>query len=322
MNDDSSASPASVSESPAASPGPVPRAGIVGVVGRANVGKSSLVNGILGEKISIVSPVAQTTRHRIRGIFNEARGQIVFLDTPGVLKAESELGEWMNKSARQAAEGTDALLLVLDASAPPRAEDEGWIKRIVTSGDAPVVVALNKADLGAGHEQAFRALWTSTEERKGRSRPAHWVTVSAVTGDGLGNLVDAVFALLPEHPPLFPDDVLTDFPRKLFIGDVIREKLFLRLEKELPHRVAVHVLQVGEAPDGGWDVEAEVWVERGSQKGIIIGYKGRLLRAVRRASDAELSAIYERPVRVALHVVVKERWTRNFWHMKTLGLDL
>lgn len=304
-------------------PAPTARAGIVAVIGRANVGKSSLVNAILGEKISIVSPVAQTTRHRIRGILNDPRGQVVLLDTPGVLKAESDLGEWMNKAARQSAEGTDALLLVFDASMPPREEDEGWIKRIVNGGgSAPVIVVLNKTDLGSRHEAAFRDAWSAVEQQKGKSRPAVWIGASAATGAGLGEIVSAVFAALPVGPALFPDNILTDFPRKLFIGDVIREKLFLRLQKELPHRVATHVTGVVEAPDGGWDVAAEIWVERGSQKGIVIGHKGRMLRAIRRACAAELSAIYDRPVRVVLEVIVQEKWTRNFWMMKQLGLDL
>ncbi len=308
---------------PAVPPAPGARAGIVAVVGRANVGKSSLVNAILGEKISIVSPVAQTTRHRIRGILNDPRGQVVFLDTPGVLKAESDLGEWMNKAARQSAEGTDALLLVLDVSSPPRAEDEGWIRRIVGgTGNAPVIVALNKADLDTRNEQRLVELWTSVEAEKGCRRAATWLRVSAATRGGLDELVAAVFEALPEHPPLFPDDVLTDFPRKLFVGDVVREKLFLRLDKELPHRIAVHVTGIEETPDGAWVVRAEIWVERGSQKGIVIGHKGRMLRAIRRASEAELAAIYDRPVRVILQVLVQEKWTRNFWLMKKLGLDL
>lgn len=312
----------SIQPVPAAST-PGARAGIVAVVGRANVGKSSLVNAILGEKISIVSPVAQTTRHRIRGILNDPRGQVVFLDTPGVLKAESDLGEWMNKAARQSAEGTDALLLVVDTSGPPRAEDEGWMRRIIGgSGSAPAIVALNKTDLGGRHERAFVDLWAAVETEKNQRRPAVWVRVSAGSGGGLAELVTAVFDTLPEHPPLFPDDVLTDFPRMLFVGDVVREKLFLRLDKELPHRIAVHVTGIDEAPDNAWVVRAEIWVERGSQKGIVIGHKGRMLRAIRRASEAELTAIYDRPVRVLLQVLVQEKWTKNFWLMKKLGLDL
>jgi GTP-binding protein Era len=304
-------------------PASTARAGIVAVVGRANVGKSSLVNAILGEKISIVSPVAQTTRHRIRGILNDPRGQVVLLDTPGVLKAESDLGEWMNKAARQSAEGTDGILLVLDASMAPREEDEGWIKRIVAGGgEAPVIAVLNKSDLGGPYEDRFREIWAATEQQKGRSRPVVWLRASAATGKGLGEVVSAVFAALPVGPALFPDDILTDFPRKLFIGDIIREKLFLRLEKELPHRVASHVTSVTDTPDGGWEIAAEIWVERGSQKGIVIGHKGRMLRAIRRACEAELKAIYERPVRVILQVIVQEKWTRNFWMMKQLGLDL
>jgi len=299
------------------------RSGIVAVIGRANVGKSTLVNALVGEKISIVSPVAQTTRHRIRGILNLPAGQVVFIDTPGILKAESDLGEWMNRSARQAAEGADVIVLVTDASASPRPEDEGWFRRMVRANDGvPLIIALNKCDASRRHEADIRAAWNAAAAGREPATAPEWLRLSAVTGEGLPELVSRIMERIPEHPPLFPDDILTDFPRKLFMADIVREKLFLRLKSELPHRVACHVVEVMDAPDGTWTVTAEIWVERASQKGIVIGDKGRMLRAIRRASEAELSAIYERPVRVLLHVTVKDKWTRNYWHLKTLGMDL
>lgn len=296
------------------------RAGIVAVVGRANVGKSSLVNAIVGEKVSIVTPVAQTTRHRIRAILNEPRGQLVLLDTPGVHRAASDLGRLMNRAARQASDGVDVIMLVLDASMEPRPEDEGWMKRIARPDSPPALVVVNKADLGRRHARALRAMWDTV---RGEDRPAvPWLDVSAATGEGLPALIDTLFGYLPEHENLFPDDVLTDFPRKLFMADVVREKLIGRLNEELPHRVAIWIEDVQDADGGGWHIPATIYVERPSQKGIVIGHKGRLLRAVRRASEAELSAVYERPVKVELLVKVEPNWTKNYFFLQRLGMTL
>jgi len=301
------------------------RSGVVAVVGRANVGKSSLVNSLVGEKVSIVSPVAQTTWHRIRAIRTEERGQIVLTDTPGVLKAESELGRWINRTARRSAEGADVILLVVDGSLPPREEDEGWLRRLASLEPPvpPVVIALNKSDLGIRSAEAMREAWArGAADRTPPPPDPTWVECSAVTGQGLDHLLDVLFERLPEGPPLFPPDVLTDFPQKLFLADVIREKLIHRLRDELPHRVAVNVTDVRDGTDGALEVYADIWVERSSQKPIVIGEKGRMLRAVRRAAEAELRGLYERPVRVALHVEVREKWTRDYWRLKSLGLDL
>ncbi|HEY8239803.1 MAG TPA: GTPase Era [Kiritimatiellia bacterium] len=288
-------------------PVPAQRAGIVAVVGRANVGKSSLVNAILGEKISIVSPVAQTTRSLVRGILTEPRGQLVLIDTPGVHKAESDLGRLMNRSARSAAEGVDVVLLVLDGSVPPAMEDEGWMKRLGQSG-APVVAVLNKKDRGDAHAEAYKA---------GLPRET-WMNLSALTGDGVPELTQHLFSMLPEGPQLFPEDVLTDYPRKLAVADVVREKLFLGLRDELPHAVAVWIERIDDV-DGGWQVDGIVYVNKSSQKGIVIGQKGRLLRKVKRAAEAELASIYEKPVSLTLWVKVEPNWNRNFWLLKKFG---
>jgi GTPase Era involved in 16S rRNA processing len=234
----------------------------------------------------------------------------------------------MNRSARKAAEGTDVVALLLDASTAPRVEDEGWLKRLCAGRDGAGawMIVLSKSDLGAPFERAYREmlarLRTAAAEAGAPPLPEPaWIRVSAATGDGLDILLDRVFALAPEHPPLFPDNIVTDFPRKLFIADVVREKLFLRLHEELPHRVAAWVEDLQETPDG-WDVTAVVYVERPSQQGIVIGYKGRQIRAVRRASEAELEAIYGHPVRLSLTVKVEKNWTKNFWFLKKTGLDL
>lgn len=303
-------------------PCPDYRAGIVAVVGRANVGKSSLVNRILGEKVSIVSPVAQTTRHPIRGVWNDPRGQVVLLDTPGSHAAPTDIGKLMNRAARHSAEGADEVLLVLDASAAPGVEDEGWLRRLARSRKGSGwMIAVNKSDMEPRGLPALRAMWQAiAAEFSIPQESVPWIPVSASTGEGIDALCAAWLKSLPVHPPLFPPDMLTDFPRKLFIGDVIREKLIPRLHDEMPHRVAAVVDELIEAPDGSWAVEGRILVDRGSQVGIVVGHKGRLLRAVRRAAEAELAAIYEHPVNIHLHVVVEPNWTRNFFLLKRLGL--
>jgi GTP-binding protein Era len=320
------------------------RAGIVAIIGRANVGKSSLLNAVLGEKVSIVTPVAQTTRNIIRGILTEPRGQLVFHDTPGVHKAASDLGRVMNRVARTAIEGSDVALLVLDSSFAPRDEDLGWMKRLQREG-VPVVIVLNKSDLGGAGAAAHRAAW----EAAGKGGPelpaaeaspeagpppgdvrvdpgaptgprpaAVWHEVSALSGAGVPELVTLLFGLMPEGPLLFPADVLTDFPRKLAMADVVREKLFADLRDELPHAVAVWIEDVREE-EGALRVLTHIYVQKYSQKGIIIGEKGRQLRKVRRAAEKELSEIYEKPVTLELWVKVEKKWDRNFWLLKKFG---
>jgi len=295
------------------------RSGIVAVVGRANVGKSTLVNRILGEKISIVSPVAQTTRNVVRGVLTEPRGQIVFLDTPGLHRAKGELSRLINRAARASVEGVDVVLLLFDSSVPPREEDEGWCRRLFRYPEAGHVLALNKSDLQRNHAEDYHQMWESVSREKGGNLQAHWVRISALTGEGVDELLELLFRLLPKGPLLFDEDVLTDYPRKLFIADIIREKLFSRLREELPHQVAVEVQDVVE--DGEeLHAEATIFVDKESQKPIVIGHKGRLLRAVRRAAEAELSGIFERRVTLSLWVKVSRHWQKNYWMLKRLGL--
>ena len=293
------------------------RSGMVAVVGRANVGKSTLINRLLGEKVSIVSPVAQTTRNLIRGIHTEARGQICFLDTPGMHRAESDLGKVMNRIARASIDGVDAILFVMDVSREPRVEDDGWMRRLGRES-TPVVGILNKSDKPADHHEAYRALWNEVCAEKQVDKDMEWLHLSAQDGRGTETLLDRLFALMPLGPHLFPADIISDFPRKLNVADVVREKFFAHLQDEMPHSIAVWVEDINESGEG-WDVDAVVYVQRHSQKGIVIGHKGRLLRTVRRAAEAELAAMYEVPVRVGLWVKVETNWAKNFWLLKKFG---
>jgi GTPase len=293
------------------------RSGMVAIVGRANVGKSSLTNAMLGEKLSIVSPVAQTTRSIIRGILTEPRGQLVLVDTPGLHKAPGDLGKVMNRLARTAVEGTDAILLVLDASAPLFDEDEGWMRRLVRQ-ETPVVIALNKMDLGGRAEAAYRACWEKVSEGNEKPTVPVWHHVSATTGEGMTQLVDLLYERLPFGPLLYPEEMLSDYPRKLNMADVIREKLFMELREELPHAVAVWIEKLDDSqPD--WNARVVIYVNKHSQKGIVIGEKGRMLRKVRRSSELELAQIYERNVSLDIMVKVEKNWGRNFWLLRQFG---
>ncbi|HMP89906.1 MAG TPA: GTPase Era [Kiritimatiellia bacterium] len=293
------------------------KSGMAALVGRANVGKSSLTNAILGEKLSIVSPVAQTTRSIIRGILTDTRGQLVLVDTPGLHKAPGDLGRVMNRVARSSIEGTDVIMLVLDASSPPFDEDEGWMRRLVRQ-ETPVVIALNKMDLGGRHEAGYHALWQTVVGDADTAPVPIWCPISATTGVGVEALVDTLYAQLPAGPFLYPEDMLSDYPRKLNMADVIREKLFHELREELPHAIAVWVDKIEEADDA-WTVRVVIYVNKHSQKGIVIGEKGRMLRKIRRSSEAELTELYEHKVKLDLWVKVEKNWSRNFWLLKQFG---
>ena len=283
---------------------------MVAVVGRTNSGKSTLVNRLVGEKVSIVSGMEQTTRNRIRAILTEARGQLVFLDTPGAHKAENELGTLMNRMARGAGRDADVLLVVFDGAAPVRLEDEGWMARAAFAG-CPVVFALNKADAPGFAPGRFREAWARVRAEKAVSGEAMaepaWMELSAATGVGC--------EALP-----FPEDIVSDFPRKLAIGDIIREKLIARLFQEVPHQLGVRVDRIDERPDGSGEVHATILVNRPSQKGMVIGLKGRTLRAMRRAAEPEIAEAYGLAgCTIVPFVRVEPKWFRNHFILKELG---
>ena len=310
-------------DSPSIPPAPSPfRAGIAAIVGRANTGKSSLLNAILGEKISAVSPVAQTTRRAVRGILNEPNLQIVFLDTPGIRQATHSLSSMLNRTARGLVTGSDVVLLLLDASIPPQDEDRGWMQKLACDAE-PVFAILNKKDLGL-HRSAYETLWTEVVE-KNRTRnpdlvpaPIRWFETSASTGDGIPALLESIRALLPESPALFPPDMLTDDPGPFFIADIIRAQINLRLKAELPHAIAVAVDNIEETSDLV-KVSATIYVEKNSQRPIVIGQRAHMIRDIRHASEKELSAIYEKPHKLELWVKVEKNWSSNYWLLKKFG---
>jgi len=297
---------------------PSKRCAVVGIVGRTNTGKSTLLNRMVGEKVSIVSPVVQTTRNTIRGILTDDKGQLVFIDTPGLHKSQGTLGTLMNRMARQASAGVDVLLVVFDGGSRPHLEDDGWMRRALHA-EQPVIFALNKSDQSPFYEEAFKDLWQGIQAEKQIQRDVMWVKTSAIHPAGAVDLVDLLYTLAkPSEEYLFPEDIVTDYPRKLAIADVIREKFLARLHDELPHELGVKVEQIDEM-SGAWTVSATVYVNRNSQKGIVIGPKGRTLKYVKQCAEPELSDVFGVKVSLELWVKVEKEWMKNFWLLQQMG---
>ena len=265
----------------------IQKVAVVGVVGRTNAGKSTLVNALVGEKVSIVSPVEQTTRNTVRGIVSDARGQLVLLDTPGLHKAVGTLGTLLNRMARRSAAGTDVTCVVFDAAQEPQLEDIGWMQRVAKEKPEKVVFVLNKADKSPFFEKMFRD-----------------------TEGGAKAVLDALFDFAEEGEKLFDDDIVTDYPRKLAIADTIREKFLSRLHQELPHELGIVVRKL--VDEGSrWCVEAEVLVNRPSQKPIVIGKAASVIKNVRKAAERELKDIFGLKVELELWVKVEPNWMKN-----------
>lgn len=298
---------------------PKPRVAVIGLVGRTNGGKSTLINNIVGEKVSIVSPVVQTTRNTIRAILDERRGQLVFVDTPGLHKAETKLGTLINKMARHAAANVEALVVVFDASESPRLEDEGWMRRLLaTEEDRPAFFFFNKCDREELHLDEYKELWNGLQREMGRTRKVRSFSGSAATGNGVEKLVDSLFDTAPEGERLYDSEILSDYPRQLAMADIIREKVFFNLKDELPHSVGVRIDHF-EDGDSVWKVEATLLVMRASQKPIVIGPQGSVVKRIRLAAQKDIAEQYGVKVKLELWVKVEPNWITNPLILKQMG---
>lgn len=289
---------------------------VVGVVGRTNAGKSTLVNQLVGEKVSIVSPVEQTTRNTIRGIVSDPRGQLVLLDTPGLHKAVGTLGTLLNRMARRSAAGTDITCVVFDAAEEPKMEDVGWMQRVAKERPEHVIFVLNKADKAPFYETMYRDAWSECPDSG--EVDVRWVKAISLTEGGAKSVLDGLFEMAEEGERLFDDDIVTDYPRKLTIADCIREKYLAKLHQELPHEMGVLVRNIREE-GSRWRVEAEVLVNRDSQKPIAIGRGGETIKYVRKGAERELSEIFGVKVSLELWVRVERKWMKNNRLLSEMG---
>jgi len=291
------------------------RSGFAALVGRPNVGKSTLLNALVGEKLSIVTPRPQTTRHRILGVSTLPQAQIAFVDTPGLhAKASRALNKAMNRTAAAALEGADVVVLVVEAL-KWTGEDELALARIVRAG-RPALAAVNKVDRVHPRERLLPYL----AELGARHAFLAIVPVSALKDDNVAALKATIAAHLPPSAALFPDGELTDRGLDFRIAEMIREKLTLELNQEVPYGIAVEVERLAEE-DGQLMVDAAIWVDREGQKPIVIGARGERLKRVGRTARLALNGLLGRRLHLNLWVKVRENWADNARALKELGLE-
>jgi GTP-binding protein Era len=290
------------------------RAGFVAVVGRPNVGKSTLINALVGAKISIVTPRPQTTRHRILGIRNEPGAQIVFIDTPGLHSLQRKaMNRLMNRVADAAIAEAELILFMCEANRWT-GEDGRALERVAAGASCPVIAVLNKIDKVHPREELLRSI----AEVSARHAFAEAVPVSARRGDNLDRLAQVVRSYLPESPALFPTDAVSDRSESFRAAEIIREKLTLVLRQEVPYGITVEIERF-ERDEGGITIGALIWVERESQKGIVVGKGGALLKRAGGAARLELKEQYGVPVHLDLWVKVRENWADNEEQLIRLG---
>ncbi len=289
--------------------------GFVALLGRPNVGKSTLLNRILGQRIAIVTPKPQTTRDRVAGIHTDDRGQIIFLDSPGIHKPKKALNAYMVRTAERIALESDIVLHLVDDRSPREGEEEKMVRGIIENVTVPRMLVLNKCDR-IPEETILKRLQEAMES--GIYKEVF--PISAQSGRGVDHLVDTLFKKLPEGPLYYSADDLTDLPMRFIAKEIIREKLFHKLSNELPYSIAVTIEEYKEdAADGITRIRAEICVERDSQKGIVIGKKGSMLKDIGTAARIELEKETGAKVFLELFVKVERDWTRSETHLERLG---
>jgi GTP-binding protein Era len=287
------------------------KAGYVNIIGKPNVGKSTLMNAMVGEKLSIITSRAQTTRHRIHGILNAPDYQIIFSDTPGILDPSYKLQETMLKAARSALVDADVLIYLTEVGEVPDPEDL-FLKRI-SKVRIPVLLVINKIDLSNQEEvQKCMENWAQILPR------AEQVPISALERFNVDSVFNRILEHLPESPPYFDKDALTDKSERFFAGEMIREKILLHYKQEVPYAVEVEIESFREEP-GLIRISANIYVERESQKGILIGNAGYALKKVGRESRLDMESFFKKKVFLELRVKVKKDWRNNERFIKEFG---
>jgi GTPase len=279
------------------------RSGFVGIIGRPNVGKSTIMNFLVGQKIAITSPVSQTTRNRLRGILTTPEAQIIFVDTPGIHKPHHQLGRVLVKNAQGAIDAVDVVLFVVDCSVAAGGGDR-YVAELLTNTETPVILGLNKSDQQSNPEfdQTYQALaadrgWTIAK-------------FSALQGDGMQELQQAIIEKLELGPYYYPPDLVTDQPERFIMGELIREQILMMTREEVPHSVAVEIEKVVEE-EKLTRVFAAINVERPSQKAILLGKGGGMIKAIGTAAREQMQKLVEGKIHLELFVKVMPKWRQS-----------
>ena len=292
------------------------KSGFAAIIGRPNVGKSTLMNHLIGQKIAITSRKPQTTRNRIQTVYTCERGQIVFLDTPGIHKANNKLGQYMGHLAQRTFQDADVILWLVEASDYIGAGEQ-HIAQQLKKTKLPVILVMNKVDKVekkeiAGFIEAYRKILDFAEI----------VPVSALRSVNLDTLLDCIFKYLPYGPQFYDEDTVTDQPQRQIVAEMIREKALRCLEEEIPHGIAVTIEGMKERPEGGIvDIDATIICERDSHKGIIIGKQGAMLKKIGSQARTEIEKMLEEKVNLKLWVKVKKDWRDSDFLIKNFGYD-
>ena len=291
----------------------ITKTAMITICGRPNVGKSTLTNALVGEKIAIVSNKPQTTRNRISAVLNRGDTQFVLMDTPGFHKPRTRLGDYMVKVVRESVADVDAVVLVVEPIASPGPQEEALIERIRQSG-APAVLCINKIDTVEKQDLlAVIAAYSAAHDF------AAIIPISARTGDGLEMLMDELEKFAEPGPQLFPDDMISDMPEKQICAELVREKLLLCLDKEIPHGTAVEVTKFSERDNGIIDMDVTIYCEKDRHKGIIIGKKGAMLKKIGEMARTDIEAFMGTKVFLQTWVKVKENWRDSNAQLRNFG---
>jgi GTP-binding protein Era len=304
------------------------RSGFVAVIGRPNVGKSTLVNALVGQKVAIVSSKPQTTRSRILGILTREDTQVVFVDTPGLHRPRHSLGQAMVATATRAIPDADVVLFMVDVSVLPTDEDRMIAGLIQQQSNAPVVLVLNKMDLlppekVEPHTQAYWALCRSLlPPPEGEAQGGGWMMTTAIEGVNLDKLLEMIVDALPEGPPYYPGDQVTDQTEREIAAEMVREQVLHHTRQEVPHALAVVVEEFKERENGVIYIAANIFVEKSSQKRIVIGHKGQMMRRIGAAARREIERMTGGHIYLDLWVKVRKDWRRDEEELRKLGYDV
>lgn len=293
------------------------KSGFVTIIGRPNVGKSTLLNGIIGEKIAIMSSKPQTTRHKITGVYNDDDSQIIFVDTPGIHRPKNKLGDYMVTSAKSAVDDVDVVILMVDHSTKIGPGDE-YLLEFIEAAKVDVILAINKVDLIS--PDAFKLIFEAYSQFSFIKRV---IGLSAVNGKGIPELIKAIKEDLPEGPTFYPTDHMTDQTERTIVGEIVREKVLMYIDDEIPHGVAVEVQSMKQRTTKDnieiYDIEVDIICEKTSHKGIIIGKEGRKLKGIGKSARQDIETLLQKKVNLQLFVKVREGWRDNTNFLKNLG---